>query len=122
MADPASPASASPVDIINGSTSLAQKIASVIETLHLVAQRFKSAELAIHSIASECQTVQSAWDAVESWARNQSIHNVDQEPLLNRLRQSLLFGTMVFDALDDELIPFLSERQGQGLFARKRAV
>ncbi|CZR54211.1 uncharacterized protein PAC_04094 [Phialocephala subalpina] len=122
MADPASPASASPVDIINGSASLALKIASVIKTLHLVAQRFKSAELAIHSIASECQTVQSAWDAVESWARKQSIQNVDQEPLLNRLRQSLLFGTMVFDALDDELMPFLSERQGQGLFTRKGAV
>lgn len=49
------------------------------------------------------------WSGIEIWARNQPAEqNAEQQPLLDRLRQSLLFGTMVLGALEDDLMQLMT--------------
>jgi hypothetical protein len=104
MADPAAI-----LAIINGSAGLALKIGSIINNLYTLSQSLKHAELTIKSIASECQTIQIAWDAIQAWVGAQPANTLhEQKPVLDRLRQSLVFGTMVLSALEDDLVPFIS--------------
>jgi hypothetical protein len=118
MADPATI-----LAIVNGSVGLALKIGTVANKLYTLSQRLTYAELTIQLLASECKTIQAAWDGIEAWVRQQPDHHEEgQQALLDRIKESLLFGTMVLTALEGDLDQFINQPQGSGLLRRNKIV
>lgn len=118
MADPATI-----LTIINGSAGLALTVGAVVNKLYTISQNLKYAELTIQSIASECEIIKTAWVAIESWIRAQPDHSLtEQQPVLDRLGESLVFGTGVLSALEDDLAQFTSVPRSLGFFGRGKVV
>lgn len=97
--------------IINGSIGLSLKIGTIIHNLYEIRQTIKNAELTILSTATECETIQAAWGGIEAWAQKQE--RTDQR-LLDRLGRSLMVGTMVMSALEEDLMLLCGNAAGRG--------
>ncbi|KAE9382016.1 hypothetical protein N431DRAFT_16519 [Stipitochalara longipes BDJ] len=109
--------------IVNGSVGLAIKIGTVANKLYTLSRRLKYAELTLQSLASECEMMQAAWVGIQAWVRQQRTHlEEEQQALLDRIKKSLLFGTIVLTALEGDLDQFLNEPQGSGLLRRNKIV
>jgi hypothetical protein len=106
--------------IVNGSVGLALKIGTVIKHLNDISQKLKYIEIGILSIVTECETIQTAWNAIEKWARLQTVETDDQQALLERLDRSLILGSMVISALDDDLVSFAASTQSSGFLRRSK--
>ena len=111
------------ISIMSGSLGLAVKVGTVVNDLYKLSMRFKYAQLTLESIASECEMVQAAWEGIEAWAKKQPTEpDEGRQRLLDRLSKSLLFGTMVFGKLEEDLKEFLAEPQNLGFFRRTKLV
>jgi hypothetical protein len=120
MADPASVLS-----IVNGSIGLVLKIGSAVNKLYTLSQRLKYAELTLQALASECETVQTAWIGIEAWAQKQPVVSnagYAQQVLLDRLERSLMFGAVVLTALEEDLEPLTVGPRNLGFFKKSKVV
>ncbi|KUJ11170.1 uncharacterized protein LY89DRAFT_723019 [Mollisia scopiformis] len=118
MADPATI-----ISIINGSLGLAVKVGTVANDLYTLSKRLKYAELTLESVASECEVIQTAWEGIQTWAKKQPARQDEgQQKLFDRLNRSLLFGTMVFSKLEDDLKEFTAGQQSPSFFRRGKVV
>jgi hypothetical protein len=96
--------------IMNGSADITSKLVPIINSLCILPQGHKHAELTIQTTAFECQAVQTAWDAIKAWVNAQPASTLhEQKSELGELRQFLVFGTMGRSALEDDLVPFIPE-------------
>jgi hypothetical protein len=92
------------IAIVHGSIGLALKIGTIVKTLYSISQKLKNAELTLISTASECETIQIAWGRIETWARGLPDETAVEQELLDRLGQSLVVGTMVMSAFEQDIL------------------
>lgn len=117
MADPVTILS-----IVNGSVGLALKIGTVIQTLYDISQKFKQAQPTILSAAAECETIQTAWTAIERWAQSQPDGGSVESGLLERLSKSLQMGNMVISAFEDDILAWNRKSTNPGFLSRSKIV
>jgi hypothetical protein len=111
------------ISIINGSLGLVVKIGAVLNDLYSLSKRLRYAEVTLQSIASECETIQVAWEEIEAWVKNQPTERDEgRQRLFARLNKSLLSGTMVFSKLEKDLKEFTNVPQSVGFFRRSKVV
>jgi hypothetical protein len=113
MADPVTILS-----IINGSLGLALKIGTVIH----ISQKLKQAKLTILSTVAECETIQTAWSAIERWARSQRGGTNIESELLERLNLSLVVGDMVVSTFKDDLTAWSRKSANLSFLGRSKIV
>ena len=66
-------------------------------------------------------TMQLAWSSIAKWAQNQSPDELmEEDDFIERLRRSLETGSLVMDALNEELLMYKPSKMG--LTQRTRAV
>jgi hypothetical protein len=94
---------ASIVGLVAACSSLTKQCASVVKSLNGLIETYKSAELTIVSVITECETIQFAWHRIESWAQEHLDDVDDFEELGARLQKSIYCGELVMSALEDEL-------------------
>ena len=117
MADPVTILS-----IINGSLGLALRIGTVINALYDISQKLKQAQLTILSTITECETIQTAWIAIERWASSHPGGTAIESELLERLNKSLLNGQMVISAFEDDLIAWSRKSTNPSFLSRSKIV
>ena len=105
---------ASIVGLVAACSSLTKQCASVVKSLHGLIETYKSAELIILSVATECETIQFAWDRIETWAQQQLHHIDDFEDVGARLQKSIYCGELVMSALEEELVAIISKSSTPG--------
>ena len=114
MADPVAV-----LGIVNGSAGLILKCASVIQSLHEVAEKHKKASIAVMSLVSEVDTIELAWTRIKEWAE---VYFKDAAPdtgFLNRLNRSLECGALVMSALQNDISDY--RRNGSRLSFTQRS-
>jgi hypothetical protein len=94
--------------------SLTKQCASVIKTLHALIETYKSAELTILSVVTECETIQFAWLRIELWAKEHLYHVDGFEELGARLQKSIYCGEIVMSAFEEELLSITSKSGSLG--------
>ncbi|CZR54215.1 uncharacterized protein PAC_04098 [Phialocephala subalpina] len=94
-----------PLTIAHGSARLILKFTSTVKTIGFLAHNLGSFEfsLTLRAIAADCEAIQTAWVAIETWTRTLPPAHDLEEQLVERLEQSTLFGTLVLNALDEDL-------------------
>jgi hypothetical protein len=108
--------------IINGSLELALRIGTVIHALYDISQKLKQAQLTILSTITECETIQTAWAAIERWASSHPGGPAIESELLERLNKSLLNGKMVISAFEDDLVTWSRKSTNSGFLSRSKIV
>jgi hypothetical protein len=73
------------VGLVAACSSLTKQCAGVVSTLHNLIDTYKYAEVAILSVAQECETIQFAWRKIAEWANGNLHHMDDFEELGKRL-------------------------------------
>ncbi|KAH7379227.1 hypothetical protein DE146DRAFT_308450 [Phaeosphaeria sp. MPI-PUGE-AT-0046c] len=106
---------ASIIGLVAACSSLTKQCASVVKALHGLIETYKSAELIILAVATECETIQFAWCRIETWAQEQLHHVDDFEEVEARLQKSIYCGELVMSALEEELLNITSR---SGSFGR----
>ncbi|KAI4236945.1 MAG: hypothetical protein L6R40_005997 [Gallowayella cf. fulva] len=94
MADPVSVFS-----IASGAAALAFGCGKTAKILYEIAQRFRDTQSLISSIAQELTTTQYAWDLIRQFLDDGTLN----QDLLHRMNQSLDWGALTLQSLDDEL-------------------
>ncbi|OAL07158.1 hypothetical protein IQ06DRAFT_299809 [Phaeosphaeriaceae sp. SRC1lsM3a] len=105
---------ASIIGLVAACASLTKQCASVVKSLHGLIETYKSAELIILSVVTECETIQFAWCRIESWAQEQLHHIDDFEDVGARLQKSIYCGELVMSALEEELLSITSRSGSVG--------
>ncbi|KAF2030550.1 hypothetical protein EK21DRAFT_111864 [Setomelanomma holmii] len=100
---------ASIVGLVAACSSLTKQCASVVKTLYGLIETYKSAELTILSVVTECETIQFAWNRIELWAQGNLHHAADFEGLGARLQKSIYCGELVLSSLEEELLTITSK-------------
>jgi hypothetical protein len=100
---------ASIVGLVAACSSLTKQCASVVKNLHGLIETYKTAELTILSVITECETIQFAWRRIELWAEEHLHYADDFEELGARLQKSVYCGELVMSALEEELLMITSK-------------
>lgn len=113
---------ASILGIVNDSIGLTMKIAKVTKGLYDLAKRYRDAELAILSIAEECELVRLAWRKIENWCRGWANTDSADMELLERLDRSLFVGMMIMSALEKDIQPIVESTESSGIIRRAKVL
>lgn len=108
--------------IVNGSAGLILKSASVIKSLHEIAEKHKKAGIAVMSLVSEVDTIELAWTRIKEWAEDYSKDAAVDMRLLNRLNRSLECGTLVMSALQNDISGYQGNGSTMSFRQRSKAV
>ena len=108
--------------IVDGSTSLVLKCASVIKSLHDIADKHKKATITIMSMAAEVDTIELAWSRVKEWAQDCPKDTASDMKLLQRLDRSLECGALVLSALQTDLSEYNKSESTLSFRQRSKAV
>ena len=101
------------VGLVDASVDLVLKCASAVKKINDLASKYKSSALALRSIAQNLDTMQFAWDKIGAWTESYTPEeNVDDDGFVVRMARFLETGTLVMDALEQELLPFSDETPG----------
>ena len=112
---------ATTLSIVNGSFSLVVKCTSVVQQLYTLVDKLKNANLTLCTIAEECEMVMLAWNRIDQWARDPKMVVESDTELICRLSQSIMTGTMIFSALQQDLMT-LDGDSSTGFWKRSRIV
>jgi len=93
----------SAISLISSCASLAKTCISVSKTLTDLAEKYKQAELTLHSLSAECETIELAWSRIECWASKNMDSIDDFDELLTRLAKSIHIGKLVMTELEKDL-------------------
>ena len=105
--------------IVNGSAGLILKCASVIKSLHEIANKHKKADIAVMSLISEVDTIELAWKQIKEWAKDYFRDAAVDTELLNRLNRSLECGALVMSALQNDISDY--QRNGSTMSFKQRS-
>ena len=113
--------------VVEGAGGLALKCVSLVKTLNDVASKYKQAKLTVLSMVQHVEIVQLAWERIDQWSQEYlrdgvEAHCEEDEKLLQRLRTSLDVGTLVMEALEEDLLPFRRQLDKLGLRGKTRIV
>lgn len=92
------------VGLVEGSVSLAVQCGSVAKILNNIAGQYKYAKLTISTMVQNLDIMQLAWDRIGVWS-NDGI-SADDENFTQRLKRFLETGTLVLDALEEDLLSY----------------
>ena len=89
------------VGLVEGSIRLAVQCGSVAKSLNNLAGQYKYAKLTISTMVQNLDIMQLAWGRIETWSRDYM--PTDDDKLKQRLEQFLETGSLVLDALEEDL-------------------
>ena len=93
------------VGLVSSAVTLATVCGSAANDLNTLFSRYKNAKLAILSMVQGLDTMQLAWSRIGQWAENQTPDGLlEEDDFIGRLRRSLETGSLVMDALREELL------------------
>ena len=98
------PASMDPVTLIGpveGSFSLTVQCGSVTKRLNNIAGQLKYAKLTVSTMVQNLDIMQLAWDRIRAWSKDFMLP--DNDAFTQRLERFLETGSLVLDALDEDL-------------------
>ena len=93
------------VGIVEGSISLAVQCGSVAKSLNNLAGQYKYAKLTISTMVQNLDIMQVAWDRIGAWSKT-SMAPIDDHDLMQRLERFLQTGSLVLDALEEDLLSY----------------
>lgn len=89
------------VGLVEGSISLAVQCGSVAKSLNTLAGQYKYAQLTISTMVQNLDIMQLAWDRIGAWSENSM--PIDNDGFMQRLDRFLQTGSLVLDALEEDL-------------------
>ncbi len=87
--------------IVEGSISLAVQCGSVVKSLNNIAGQYKYAKLTITTMTQNLDIMQLAWDRIGAWFKDYML--TDDDGFIQRLERFLEAGSLVIDALEEDL-------------------
>ncbi len=87
--------------IVEGSISLAVQCGSVVKSLNNIAGQYKYAKLTITTMTQNLDIMQLAWDRIGAWFKDYML--TDDDGFIQRLERFLEAGSLVLDALEEDL-------------------
>ena len=101
------------VGLVSSAIALATVCGSAAKDLNTLLSEYKNAKLAILSMVQGLDTMQLAWSRIGKWAENQTPDGLlEEDDFIGRLRRSLETGSLVMDALREELLIYRPSRMG----------
>ena len=101
------------VGLVSSAAALAKVCGSAATDLNTLVSKYKNAKLAILSMVQALDTMQLAWSRIGNWAQNQAPDALlEEEDFIERLRLSLETGSLVMDALNEELLIYNPLKMG----------
>ena len=101
------------VGLVTSAVQLATICGSAAKDLNTVVSQYKNAKLAILSLVQGLDTMQLAWSRIGMWAQNQASDELlEEDDFIGRLRRSLETGSLVMDALSEELLIYKPLKMG----------
>ena len=98
---------ASIIGLVDASIDLAVTCGSTVEHLNTLASQYKHARLTISSMVQTLDSLQLAWNRISVWSRS---YVPDQDAvengLVERLQRFLETGTLVMEALNQDLFTY----------------
>ena len=93
------------VGLVSSAVELAMACGSAAKDLNALASKYKNAKLAVLSMVQGLDTVQLAWSRIGKRAQNQTLDGLlEEDDFIGRLQRSLETGSLVMDALREELL------------------
>lgn len=89
------------VGLVEGSIRLAVQCGSVAKSLNNLAGQYKYAKLTISTMVQNLDIMQLAWDRIGIWSKE--CMPTDNDILAHRLERFLETGSLVLDALEEDL-------------------
>ena len=103
------------VGLVNALIGLALKCAGAVKKINDLAAKYKYSMHAIVSVTQYLDTMQFAWDRIGAWTQSYVPEdNADDDAFVLRMTRALETGTLVMDALEEELLPFSDENSNFG--------
>ena len=111
------------IGLADGAAGLLIKCGSVVKTLNDLVDKYKKAELTIKTLIQQLEAIKAAWARIKEWSEEYQSYapTIDSE-LLDRLDKSLQCGGLVISALEEDLIPYHSEKKVFGLRQRSKSI
>lgn len=107
------------LSLVVGFTGLVLQCGKVLQDLHTIQERYKTADLTVISMHTSLETIQWAWrriqNILEIWT-DDKLHigqHIDTDTL-NQLDRSLNGGRIVISALEHDLLPFTAAASAPG--------
>lgn len=112
---------ASIVSLVSSAVQLATLCGSAAKDLDTLVSKYKNAKLAILSMVQGLDTMQLAWSRIGQWVQNETPDVLlEKDDFIGRLQRSLETGSLVMDALKEELLIYKPLKMG--LTQRTKAV
>ena len=89
------------VGLVEGSLSLAVQCGSAAKSLNSLVGQYKYAKLTISTMVQNLDIMQIAWDRIGTWSKD--FIPTDDDALIKRLERFLETGSLVLDALEEDL-------------------
>ena len=101
------------VGLLSSAVALAKVCGSAAKDLNTLVSKYQNAKLAILSMVQGLDTMQLAWSRIGKWAQNQTPDGLlEEDDFIERLRRSLETGSLVLDALKEELLIYKPSKMG----------
>ena len=89
------------VGIVEGSVSLAVQCGSVAKSLNNLTGQYKHAKLTVSTLVQNLEIMHFAWNRIGLWSKTSM--PTDDDDFTQRLKKFLETGSLVLDALEEDL-------------------
>ena len=101
------------VGLVSSAVQLATLCGSAAKDLDNLVSKYKNAKLAILSMVQGLDTMQLAWSRIGQWVQNETPDVLlEKDDFIGRLQRSLETGSLVMDALKEELLIYKPLKMG----------
>lgn len=101
------------VGLVSSALTLATICGSAAKDLNALISKYKNARLAILSMVQGLDIMELAWSRIGTWAEYQTPDGLlEEDDFIGRLRRSLETGSLILDALKEELLIYNLPKMG----------
>jgi hypothetical protein len=108
--------------LVEACGSLSLTIGKVIVVLRDLASTYRQVAMSIRSLTNECKTIAVAVERLQDWIESQADETAVDSRIWNQLRESLDYGELVVNALEEELRPLSDTRAVNGFRRKTKAM
>ena len=108
--------------LVEACGSLSLTLGKVIIVLRDLASTYKQVAMSIRSLTNECKTIAVAVERLQDWIESQADATAVDSKIWNQLRESLDYGELVVNALEEELRPMSDTRAVNGFRRKTKAM
>jgi hypothetical protein len=108
--------------LVEACGSLSLSLGKVIVVLRNLATTYNQVALSIRSLTNECKTIAVAIERLQDWIESQPDPTAVDSKIWEQLRESLDYGEMVVNALEEELRPMSDTRAVNGFRRKTKAM